>query len=383
LVWLGLILVMVGMWLAVATIQFVSRFQDRYISPTRKLVLAHAQQLGIASFPELGRPRVSSRSEVLEKFSIVLAALISLVPEFQIGMRPLFASGLVNCAILVLLLGMVTVSHKELERRRMETSEIIFPMPPSPTVAIKPPSPQIAALPVPTPPVSALPRPQPPRIKVPRVEALPRLPLPVLTEEAELHPLVASKPSVVLAPQPKPALPAAPTMLGDANGVKPNQGAQSSSIVAALGNPNGGSASSVPHGVVGSAGIGAGSRSSSGATTGKVASAGIAGMASATTEPRGTAPASSPPTTPPVLLSHAQPEYTTEAKQLKIQGDVVLRVRITESGEMVVLSVLRGLGHGLDEAATRSAPTYKFRPATKNGHPVDFTTNVFIKFQLD
>jgi TonB family protein len=374
---------MVGMWLAVATIQFVSRFQARYVSPTRKLVLAHAQQLGIASFPEFGLSRISRRSEIWEKFSIVLAALISLLPEFQLGMRPLLASGLVNCAVLVFLLGVVTVSHKELERRRMETSEIIFPTEPPPPVAMKPPSPQIPKVSVPASPVPALPRPQPPKIKIPRVEALPQPRLPVLTEEAELHPLVATKPSVVLAPQPKPALPAAPTALGDANGVKPNPGAQSPPVVAALGNPNGGSQSSAPHGVVGAAGIGTGSRSSSGTSSVKVASAGFADMTSTTTEHHVVNAPAPPATTPPVLLSHAQPEYTAEAKQLKIQGDVVLRVRITESGEMVVLSVLRGLGHGLDEAATRSAPTYKFRPATKGGHPVDFTTNVIIKFQLD
>jgi TonB family protein len=78
-------------------------------------------------------------------------------------------------------------------------------------------------------------------------------------------------------------------------------------------------------------------------------------------------------TTPPVLLSHAEPEYTEEARQLKIQGDVVLRVTITTTGEMVVHHVIHGLGHGLDESAMRSAPTYKFRPATQNGQPVNYT----------
>ena len=86
-------------------------------------------------------------------------------------------------------------------------------------------------------------------------------------------------------------------------------------------------------------------------------------------------------TTPPVLISHAQPEYTSEARQLKIQGDVVLRVTITANGQMLVHNVIHGLGHGLDEAATRSAPTYKFQPATRNGQPVDYTTNIIIKFQ--
>jgi hypothetical protein len=29
----------------------------------------------------------------------------------------------------------------------------------------------------------------------------------------------------------------------------------------------------------------------------------------------------------------------------------------------------------------KSAPTYKFRPATQNGQPVEYTTNIIIKFQ--
>jgi TonB family protein len=66
---------------------------------------------------------------------------------------------------------------------------------------------------------------------------------------------------------------------------------------------------------------------------------------------------------------------------LKIQGDVVLRVTITATGQMVVHNVIHGLGHGLDEAAMRSAPTYKFQPATRNGQPVEYTTNIIIKFQ--
>jgi outer membrane biosynthesis protein TonB len=56
-------------------------------------------------------------------------------------------------------------------------------------------------------------------------------------------------------------------------------------------------------------------------------------------------------------------------------------VTITTSGQMVVQSVIRGLGHGLDENAKKSAPTYKFRPATQNGQPVEYTTNIIIKFQ--
>ena len=105
-----------------------------------------------------------------------------------------------------------------------------------------------------------------------------------------------------------------------------------------------------------------------------------AAMAAASSTPSSAA-APEAKTTPPVLLSHAEPEYTPEAKQLKIQGDVVLRVTINTDGTMVVRSVIRGLGHGLDENAMRSATTYKFRPATQNGQPVEYTTNIIIKFQ--
>ena len=75
-------------------------------------------------------------------------------------------------------------------------------------------------------------------------------------------------------------------------------------------------------------------------------------------------------------------QYTSEARQLKVQGDVVLRVTFTATGQVVVQGVLRGLGHGLDEEARRVAQQIRFRPATRDGRPVDQTTNITITFQL-
>jgi TonB family protein len=74
--------------------------------------------------------------------------------------------------------------------------------------------------------------------------------------------------------------------------------------------------------------------------------------------------------------------YTSEARQLRIQGDVVLRVTFTAAGRVVVQGVTRGLGHGLDEEARRVAEQIRFRPATRNGQAVDSTTNITITFQL-
>jgi len=157
-----------------------------------------------------------------------------------------------------------------------------------------------------------------------------------------------------------------------------------------------------PHGVVGSVGIGNGLKSGSNAgTVGRVAQAGIpAGTGTASTGyPAGgkvgsagiqnqvaATPAAQQrkevaPTSLEVL-SKPPVQYTAEARQLKVQGDVILRVTFTAAGEVVINSVVRGLGHGLDEEARRVASQIRFRPATRNGQAVDMTTNITITFQL-
>jgi TonB family protein len=342
-----------------------------------------------------------------------------LLPEPESNPASFLTSCIINGAILALLIVFGTVAHHELEVRKMESTEIIFPTTPPPPIKIKvkmPPAPK-----VPEPPKVQLAKLEPPKIKMPKLEVKPETkPLPMIKEAIALPKVAAAKPSIVLAPQPKAAMAAAaapaltpqahpsvtPVHLGDLNGVRPNPNATTPATVAALGNPYGGSQgkAEAPRGVVGSTGFGNSVKSGSNAGTmgkvasagipggngasptggtgnpGRVASAGFPGLTAASNTPATAAPAASK-TTPPVLLSHAQPEYTNEAKQLKIQGDVVLRVTITTGGQMVVHNVIHGLGHGLDESAMKSAPTYKFRPATQNGQPVEYTTNIIIKFQ--
>jgi TonB family protein len=113
---------------------------------------------------------------------------------------------------------------------------------------------------------------------------------------------------------------------------------------------------------------------------GKVASAGIPQMqrAAFVAPPANAAPKS----TNLEVLSKPPVQYTSEAKQLKVQGDVVLRVTFTANGQVLVQGVVHGLGHGLDEEARRVAQQIRFRPATRDGQPVDLTTNITITFQL-
>jgi len=85
---------------------------------------------------------------------------------------------------------------------------------------------------------------------------------------------------------------------------------------------------------------------------------------------------------PVEILTKPTPTYTDEARALKIEGDVVLDVEFTAAGDVHVLRVVRGLGHGLDEAATRAALGMRFKPAQSAGRPVDFRTTVHIVFRL-
>lgn len=82
------------------------------------------------------------------------------------------------------------------------------------------------------------------------------------------------------------------------------------------------------------------------------------------------------------VLSYPKPDYTAEGRELKIQGDVVLQVRFSADGAVHVIRVVRGLGHGLDEQAIRAAEQTRFKPATRDGKPVDFTTLFHVEFQL-
>jgi len=305
-------------------------------------------------------------------------ASFGLLPEPERNPASFLTSCILNSTILALLILLGTVAHHEIQLRKMESTEIVFPTTPLPRIKVK-----VKMPPAPEPKIARL---EKPKIKIPRIEtkpeARPETKLPVIKEAMALPKFAAAKPAVALAAQPKPAL----VHLGDLNGVTPNPNATRPATVAALGNPYGGmqGSATAPRGIVGSAGFGDGNRSGSGGNggaggRGRVAAAGIPGMTSPS--PSSITAYEQAKTTPPVLISHSQPEYTTEARQLKIEGNVVLRVTITTSGQMIVHSVIRGLGHGLDDAAMRSAPTYKFQPATKDGQPVEYTTNIIIKFQ--
>ena len=343
-----------------------------------------------------------------------IRANFGLLPEPKSSPASFVTSAAINTLILALAIYIGVTAKRVIETHKFEQTELIFPVeaPPPPKIKINPPK----LPPPPKPPEVKL---QPPKINMPKPVPQPEVKPLHLEEKIKTPEIKAAKPQVVLAPQPKAALTAAapaqvqqakpsttPVHLGETFGVTPNPNATKPATVAAVGNPYGGMEGKAvaPTGVVGSTGIGNGTKSGSNAGvqghvasaglpggtgtgpggsqygTGKVTSAGIpAVQKAAVTQPTPTDTAKS---TNLELLSKPTGQYTAEAKALKIQGDVVLRVTFTAGGQVVVHGVVHGLGHGLDEQARHAAEQIRFQPATRNGQAVDLTTNITITFQL-
>jgi len=77
------------------------------------------------------------------------------------------------------------------------------------------------------------------------------------------------------------------------------------------------------------------------------------------------------------------PEYTDEARKAKIEGKVVVKAVVTASGRAVDISILRGLGSGLDEKAIEAVKKWSFKPASdSNGHPIAVAVPMEVTFHL-
>lgn len=85
---------------------------------------------------------------------------------------------------------------------------------------------------------------------------------------------------------------------------------------------------------------------------------------------------------PVEIVFKPTPEYTDDARSARIEGTVSLELEFTAAGDVRVLRVVRGLGHGLDEAAQRAALRIRFKPAQSDDRPVDSRATVHITFRL-
>ncbi len=180
---------------------------------------------------------------------------------------------------------------------------------------------------------------------------------------------------------------------GDPNGVKGTSEKKGALTVASLGGfdlptgPGSGNGSGGAHGArgtVASTGFGngvAGPGQGDHHRAGTVAGAGFTEVAAAAPAAKVRAE-EKPSVTPVEILYKPLPVYTSEAREMHLEGEVLVRVTFGAAGNLRVEQVVRGLGHGLDEAALRAAQQIRFRPAKRNGEPYDSTALVHIVFEL-
>jgi TonB family protein len=86
--------------------------------------------------------------------------------------------------------------------------------------------------------------------------------------------------------------------------------------------------------------------------------------------------------TEPVMLNRPRPVYTKEARKKMVQGKVVMRVLVGADGNVKDVKVVEGLPYGLTEQATAAAYRMRFKPATKDGQPVEQWMNITLDFIL-
>lgn len=86
--------------------------------------------------------------------------------------------------------------------------------------------------------------------------------------------------------------------------------------------------------------------------------------------------------TAPEKLFAPSPAYTEIARQARRTGLVILQATIDSRGEVRRVTLIKGLGLGLDESAVDAVSRWRFAPATLRGRPVSVLYNLTVRFEL-
>jgi TonB family protein len=85
----------------------------------------------------------------------------------------------------------------------------------------------------------------------------------------------------------------------------------------------------------------------------------------------------------PTISYREKAQYTQEAKDNKVEGQVVLSVVFGADGQLGDVNVIRGLPYGLTQRAIEAASKIHFEPAVKDGQPVSVRGSLEFTFKLD
>jgi TonB family protein len=274
-------------------------------------------------------------------------------------------------ALVVVVLIVVPIGASEKPSAPSKRSTLVFIMPATKLVKL-PPAPIV-------PPRLPAPPPQPIR-QLARVEEPKPLPVaPVVTKPVD--------PPAPLVPAPAPERPIEKPVIQrppETGLFERTNSARTSQAAAAVTTGGFGSTAASPRdaatGAVKTGGFGSEAPAPRRVVNGEVQTAGFDQRASAPAQP--SVAATKPIDRPVEIVFKPTPEYTDEARSARIEGTVSLELEFTAAGEVRVLRIVRGLGHGLDEAAQRAALRMRFKPAQSDGRPVDSRATVHITFRL-
>jgi TonB family protein len=86
----------------------------------------------------------------------------------------------------------------------------------------------------------------------------------------------------------------------------------------------------------------------------------------------------------PKVVSEVKPQYTREAMEAKIEGDVMMSVVVRTDGTPGDIEVTKSLDteHGLDKQAVAALSQWRFEPGLKGGKPVPVRVTVEMRFTL-
>jgi len=98
-------------------------------------------------------------------------------------------------------------------------------------------------------------------------------------------------------------------------------------------------------------------------------------------QPNMTTQVTMPPTTAQRVSRSVQPSYPTLARQMKVQGAVVLQVLIDKSGNIEELHVISGPSI-LASAAQQALRQWHFKPYYQTGQPVETEARVTVNFTI-
>ena len=317
-----------------------------------------------------------------------------------------FATSFSAQSAAIILLGAITLTAPQLTLKQFEHTELVAPQvhrQPAPSkqipIAVKPAPRAQARSEFVAPPRITTPLPLP-KQEVATRTPLPAAPLPRFDAEKAPAPKVVARSlqtNVFVGSSAAPTLPkmAASKVqtggFGDPNGVPANPSATGKGNIASVGSfdlPSGPGYGNGTGGARGARGVIAGTGFGNGvaaapqpvAAPGRVQTANFDQAPVAETKK---APQQIKAVILPVSIQEKPtPVYTAEARKLHVEGEVLLQVMFTATGQVRVLRVLRGLGYGLDEAAMRAAEKIRFSPAQQEGRPVDSTATLHIVFQL-